>query len=76
MKVQVLATHHSVLPFSRPFMDTTVGKVYGAKLLGIGEYDDDGDSTDREVITFRDDAGYVVQASIEHEGISYVVVEE
>lgn len=74
MKIKVLRTDYQFMLFSAPFRDTTVGTVYNARLLMPGDLDDDGDYADRECITFLDDVGDVIQAAIEHEYISYVVV--
>ena len=74
IKIMVLRTDNPGL-CSFAFRDTTVGKVYTARLLGADEADADGDICGRPAVSFRDDAGDLVLAAVPlHAGISYKVV--
>lgn len=74
IKIMVLRNNHPGLLWF-VFRDTTVGKVYTARLLDEDEADAEGDNCGVPAISFRDDAGDLVLAAVPlHEGISYKVV--
>lgn len=74
IKIMVLRADHPS-PSRRAFCDTTVGKVYNARLLDAGEADADGDTCGVPAVSFRDDVGDLVLAAVPlHEGIGYKVV--
>lgn len=75
IKIKVLRNYYSALFYQQVFRDTTVGKVYTARLLDEDEADADGDICGVPAVSFRDDAGDLVLAAVPlHEGISYKVV--
>lgn len=76
VKIKVISTTETCMPFIYPFIDTTVGKVYDAQVLSVGEFDPDGDAARFVSLSFMDDAGdWALPRCDFHEGRSYVVVE-
>lgn len=76
VKIKVISKTESVTPCIFPFIDTTVGEVYDAQVLSIGDLDPDGDAAEFVSLSFMDDLGDWVLARCDfHEGRSYVVIE-
>lgn len=75
VKIKVISKTESCMPFTYPFIDTTVDKVYNAQVLAVGEIDPDGDAAEFVSLSFMDDAGdWALPRCDFHEGRSYVIV--